>query len=203
MALNLFGVTVNDAHSGDVSVPDVQLIALRELAAICGAVEYRAVEPDDETVARCSDVVAAYAVRGPVLPAPVGVVFRSDDAVRRWLELHYSALSEALSYVENRVAARVHVFRAGDVGERDAGSDLAAVAAESMRVLRRAAVATLPLRMEKVTGIVLSAAFLVEEELWKNFVEEVEAQDKMESSVRFQLTGPWPPYDFVQMQLGA
>jgi hypothetical protein len=131
------------------------------------------------------------------------VVFRSQDAVQRWMELHYVALSDALSFVENRVVGRVHVWRPGDVDEREAGSDLAATAAESFRVLRRAAVSTVPLRLEKVTGIVLSAAFLVEHELWKDFQSEVADQGRHAPHLRFELTGPWPPYDFVHMQLGA
>jgi hypothetical protein len=86
---------------------------------------------------------------------------------------------------------------------RDASLDVDALAAESLRALRRAAVATIPLRVEGKSGIVLSAAFLVEQELWKDFLGEVEAQKTLVPSVRFELTGPWPPYDFVQMQLGA
>ncbi len=203
LALHLLGVTVNDAHTGDIVVPDVQLVSVRELSAICTYVEYHEVDADDVVVSRAKDILSAFVAHGPVLPAPIGVVFRGEESVQRWLELHYSTISEALSFVENRVAARVHVWRTGPPEEREAGVDLAAIAAESMRVLRRAAVATLPLRAEKVSGIVLSAAFLVEDELWKNFVEEVEAQGTTEKSVRFAVTGPWPPYDFVQMQLGS
>jgi hypothetical protein len=203
VALNLFGVTVNDAHSARADASGVQLVAVRDLAAICAEVDYRAIAPDEAAVARYSEVVAAYAVTGPVLPAPVGLVFRSPDSVTRWLELHYGALSEAMTFVENRVAGRVHVWRPGKAEEREVGAELAAAAAESLRVLRRSAVATLPLRVEKLTGIVLSAAFLVETERWKDFVAEVDAQAKMTPSIRFELTGPFPPYDFVQMQLGA
>ncbi len=203
MALNLFGVTVNDAHSARAAVPGVQLVTVRELAAICAEVEHRAIVPDEDVIMRNAEVVAAYAVTSPVLPAPVGVVFRSEDSVQRWLELHYGALSEAMTFVENRVAGRVHVWRPGKPEEREVGSDLAAAAAESLRILRRSAVASLPLRAEKLTGIVLSAAFLVDQAMWREFVAEVDAQAKMTPSVRFELTGPFPPYDFVQMQLGA
>jgi hypothetical protein len=199
----MFGVTVNDAHSARADATGTQLVAVRDLAAICAEVEHRAIPPDDENVARYADVLAAYAVTSPVLPAPVGVVFRSPDSVKRWLELHYGALSEAMTFVENRVAARVHVWRPGKPEEREVGADLAAVAAESLRVLRRTAIASLPLRAEKLTGIVLSAAFLVDSERWKDFKAEVDAQARMTPSVRFELTGPFPPYDFVQMQLGA
>ena len=204
MALNLYGVTFNEAHGSHAeALRDTQLVVVRDLAAIVGESDYTVLEPTAERVARYTEVVAAFAKRGPVLPAPVGVVFKQKDSVHRWLELHYVALSDALSFVDNRVVGRVHVWRPGAAEEREAGSDLAAAAAESLRVLRRTAVTTVPLRMEKVTGIVLSAAFLVEQELWKEFESEVAEQGRRAPHLRFELTGPWPPYDFVQMQLGA
>jgi hypothetical protein len=204
VALNLYGVTFNEPH-GTPAEPaaGTSLVVVRDLAAIVGESEYTVLEPTAERVAQYTAIVSAYARRGPVLPAPVGVVFKQKDSVQRWLELHYVALSDALSFVDNRVVARVHVWRPGAAEEREAGSDLAAAAAESLRVLRRSAVTTVPLRMEKVTGVVLSAAFLVEQDLWKDFAQEVADQGKRTPNLRFELTGPWPPYDFVQMQLGA
>jgi len=204
VALNLFGVTFNEAHGSHAeAMPGTQLVVVRDLAAIVGESEYAVLEPSPERVARYTQVVSEFATRGPVLPAPVGVVFKQRDAVHRWLELHYVALSDALSFVDNRVVGRVHVWRPGPVEDRETGSDLAAAAAESLRVLRRTAVTTVPLRTEKVTGIVLSAAFLVEQDLWKEFAAEVDEQGRRTPNLRFELTGPWPPYDFVQMQLGT
>ena len=49
----------------------------------------------------------------------------------------------------------------------------------------------------------LSAAFLIEQELWKDFATKVEEQDDRTTDLRLELTGPWPPYDFVQMQFGG
>jgi hypothetical protein len=203
VALNLFGVTETEAHEVRSPLPATELIAVRDVAAVCGQSDYAVIEPTAERVQQYIDVVAEYALRGPVLPAPVGLVFRGPDAVQRWIELHYVALSDALRYVDNRVVGRVHVWRPGEVEEREAGSDLAAVAAESLRVLRRSAVSVVPLRLEKLTGIVLSAAFLVEQELWNDFAAEVSEQGRHASDLRFELTGPWPPYDFVQMQLAG
>lgn len=203
MALNLFGVTVNDAHLAHVTVADVETIVVRDLAAICGVAEYRAPELDEAAIARLNSVVSAYVANGPVLPAPAGVVFRSPGTVQRWLELHYGALTEALSFVDNRIAARVHISRVGVGDAKAADLDADAIGAEVLRVLRRAAVATLPLRAERTPGAVLSAAFLVEQELWKQFVDEVDAQSRLAVGVRVDLSGPWPPFDFVQMQLGA
>jgi hypothetical protein len=161
------------------------------------------VDPTEEQATLLGEVVAAYSKRAAVLPAPVGVAFRSRQTVQRWLELHYVALSDALTFVDDRVVGRVHVWRPGKTEEADVGSDLAAAAAEALRELRRSAVSTVPLHSEQITGIVLSAAFLVEQELWKEFAAKVEEQGSRTPNLRFELTGPWPPYDFVQMQFGG
>ena len=202
-ALKLFGVTHSDAGNRGANAPGTELIAVRELSAIVAPSAYAAVEPSPEHALSAGAVVAEYAKRSAVLPAPVGVVFRSRQAVIRWLELHYVALSDALSFVHDRVVGRVHVWRPGDASEREVGSDLAAAAAEALRDLRRAAVATLPLRTEHLTGIVVSAAFLVEQELWKEFASRVADQASRLEELRLELTGPWPPYDFVHMEFGG
>jgi hypothetical protein len=203
VALNLFGVTVNDAHTASVHVDDIQTITVRDLAAICGTTEYRELAIDDAAIEHHRDVISAYALRGPVLPAPTGVVFKSQEALLSWLELHSGALSEALSFVENRVAGRVHISRNTTQDAQVAAVDIDGVAAESLRVLRTAAVATLPLRADRSAGIVMTAAFLVEQDLWGQFKAEVDALAKRSTGVTFAVTGPWPPYDFVQMQLGS
>ena len=201
MALILFGVTVHDALVSTLAVPTATLVVVRDLAAICSEREAPDGPPADGAVIEHNDIISAYGARGPVLPAQVGVVFKSTDAVRRWLELHYSTLSEALTFVENRVAARVHVHRPGGATKGD--SEFETVASESLRALRRYAVAMLPLRGVVGNGALSSAAFLVEEERWKEFLSEVEAQGQTHPGVRLEATGPWPPYDFVTMQLGT
>ena len=201
MALNLFGVTVDDGHTAHVHVDNIQTITVRDLAAICGTSDYREPAIDDEAILYHRDVIAAYALRGPVLPAPTGVVFRSEEAVLSWLELHSGALSEALSFVEIRVAARVQISRANIPEAQAVGADVDGVAAESLRALRGAAVATLPLRADRSAGVVMTAAFLVEQDLWDHFKAEVDALAKRSIGVTYALTGPWPPYDFVKMQL--
>jgi hypothetical protein len=201
VALNLFGVIFNDHDSAPIA--GTELVVVRDLAAVVAESPYAALEPDEERVSHVADVVTQYQARSAILPAPVGVVFRSRDAVQRWLELHYVALSDALSFVDDRVVGRVHVWRPGNEDEQSVGSDLAAAAADALRDLRRSAVATVPLRTEQLTGIVLSAAFLIEQELWKDFAAKVEEQGTRAANLRLELTGPWPPYDFVQMQFGG
>lgn len=203
MGLRLYGVTLFDAHS-QLPADGIQLVPLREIAAVVTDAAYVVASSDGEEIQRYQDAIAVVSARGPVLPAPIGVVFRSRETLVQWMEVHYVTLSEALAYVEDRIEARVHVARGdGKPNEREAGADLAAAAAESFRVLRRGSVAYLPLRTEHMTGIVVSAAFLIDRELWKGFTELVNSQRDEHADLRFEMTGPWPPYDFVRMQFGG
>lgn len=56
-------------------------------------------------------VVGALFAQGSVVPVQPGVVFRRVDTLVGWLELHYAALTDAMSYVEGRGEARLHVCR--------------------------------------------------------------------------------------------
>jgi hypothetical protein len=49
----------------------------------------------------------------------------------------------------------------------------------------------------------LSAAYLVERELWSDFLEAVKDERDRYKQLHIELTGPWPPHDFVRMQFGA
>lgn len=186
-------------------LPDgASVLAVRDLGLIVSDASYTAEVPDDDLVERHRGVVEAAFRHGEVVPIPPGTIFRNDVALRRWVDLHYGTLSDALTYVADRVGARVHIAGIGGEGEVvDSGTDLSAAAAEMMRALRRRAVAGVPLRREHTTGMVLGAAFLVERSLWREFQHEVERLQADGGAARITLTGPWPPFDFVRVDFGS
>ncbi|HEX4684183.1 MAG TPA: GvpL/GvpF family gas vesicle protein [Gemmatimonadaceae bacterium] len=213
MALRLHAITLADApHQANAPATDgngtqngTVVVPFRDLVAV--VTEQRNFGLDEPTpgdAERHRAIVDAVFHRSAVLPAPVGAVFRSPDVLKRWMELHYVSLTDALEFVDDRAVARVHIVRAdGKDEDLETGSDLAAAAAESFRALRRRSVAAVPLRLEEITGLVLSAAFLVERDLWKDFAKAVEEQHDAHRLLRFDVTGPWAPYDFVRMQFGG
>ena len=203
-ALRLYGITDIQHHAQAKPPNGAELIPFRDLAAIVEASDYSAASPTGEVIEQYRKVVDDVFCKAPILPAPVGTVFRSRDTLLRWLELHYIALTEALSFVEDRAVARVHVGRVdGKAADRETGSEVAAAAADSLRLLRRHAVVAVPLKSEQVTGIVLSSAFLVDKELWDDFVTAVDDQRHRNPGLALDLSGPWPPFDFVRMQFGG
>ena len=208
MALRLHAITLADAAQ-NIPVGEDSAVALIPFRDLCAVVSPQRSFVLEETTAALLEehrrIVDRIFHQSSVVPAPAGVVFRSPDVLKRWMELHYVSLSGALEFVEDRAVARVHIVRsdAKDGEEREAGADLAAAATEAFRALRRHAVAAVPLRLEHVTGLVLSASFLVERDLWKDFLRAVEDQHDAHHLLRFDVTGPWAPYDFVRMQFGG
>jgi hypothetical protein len=204
MALRLYGITPLDDHGAEPPPTGVRTVSFRDLAAVVAEAPYAPVPADDSTIAEHRAVVETLFSGRTVVPAPPGVTFRAPQALQRWMELHYVALSDAVAYLDDRAGARVHIVRAdGSHVAADAGTDLAVAAAECMRVLRRQAVAGLPLRTEHLTGLVLSSAFLVEREAWKDFAGAVRRVAADHAGFRVELTGPWPPYDFVRIEFGG
>ncbi len=203
MAVRLYGLTHFDDHGAEPLPTGMQTVRVRDLVAIGGEAPFTPATADEATVASHHEAVESLFVERTLLPAPPGVTFRNTQALQRWMELHYVALSEGLAYVDDRVGARVHIVRADRSAAGDAGTDLAAAAAECMRALRRQAVAGLPLRTEHLTGIVLSSAFLVERGSWNDFTGAVRRLGVDHTRFKVELTGPWPPYDFVRMEFGG
>jgi hypothetical protein len=208
MAMRLHAITIADvsvqfpAGNGTETAAPLKFIPYRDLCAVVS--EQRNFTLDVATPSAVDfhrSVVDAVFRAATVLPAPVGVVFRAPDILKRWMELHYVALTGAMEFVEDRVEARVHVVRAeAAADDRETGSDLAAEAAESLRALRRHSVSTVPLRREEVTGLALSSAFLIDQTAWRTFVVATEEQQAAHHMLQFTVSGPWAPYDFVNMQ---
>lgn len=204
MSLRVFGIMMQDGHAQPKLEDGLKLLTFRDLAAVTEEGDFKATDVETPDVERHLSIVQGLFGHDPILPAPVGCVFRSSEVLQRWMELHYVAISDALAWVEDRQAARVHITRAmGKESDKEAGSDLAAIAAEVTRSLRRRSVSAVPLRSEEVTGIVLSAAYLVERDLWEEFSDAVKDEADRHPAIRMELTGPWPPYDFVRLQFGA
>lgn len=204
MALRLYGITPVDDHGAEAPPAGIRTIGFRDLAAVVADAPYTAPPADDATIVSHHEVVETLFANRSLLPAPPGVTFRAPQALQRWMELHYVALSDALAYVDDRAGARVHVVRAADArASADGAAEIAAAAAECMRVLRRHAVAGLPLRVEPRDDVVLSSAFLVERELWNEFAAAVRRVAAGQTGFRVELTGPWPPYDFVRIEFGG
>jgi hypothetical protein len=176
--------------------PGDELVEHRGLAALVSAVPYRLPEWDRDLIRKHSSTIERAMRRTTIVPAPYGIVFRGRQHVADFLDDQHIALDEALSFLDGAFEMRLHIQPSGrraDVSEGEL-SDQAATFYTALRRRSRAAF-TLP-----AAGLrILSAAFLVSRGDWVSFVEYADEMDADHPQFQFDLTGPWPPYDFVRM----
>ena len=205
-ALRLFGVAAVESGQTNSLAEGTTLTHYRALAAIVEPSTYAIVNLDDDEMAKYLRVLEEAYMHAAVLPAPPGTVFQSTSTLTRWLELHYFTLTEALSVVEGHAAARVSITMTKNPQDSEAQKTFAALAAESLRLLRGQAAATVTLprgENDDEDGIVGRASFLIDTQRWQSFTDTVSKESQRQPALDFHVTGPWPPYDFVRMQFGA
>ncbi|MEO8910381.1 MAG: GvpL/GvpF family gas vesicle protein [Gemmatimonadaceae bacterium] len=205
-ALRLFGVAAVESGNTSSLAAGTTLAHYRALAAVVEPSAYTAVNLDDAEMAKYFGVLEEAYTHATVLPAPPGTVFQSSGTLTRWLELHYFTLTEALSVIDGHTAARVSITNPDGRDEDDTSKGLAALAAESLRLLRTQAAATVTLPHadgDEEDGVVARASFLIDSQRWQSFQDTVAKEARRQTGLDFKVTGPWPPYDFVRMQFGT
>jgi gas vesicle protein GvpL/GvpF len=205
-ALRLYGVAAVESGQTSSLAEGTTLTHYRALAAIVEASSYSTVNLDDGEMSKYLRVLEEAYGHAAVLPAPPGTVFQSQSTLTRWLELHYFTLSEALAVIEGHAAARVSITMMEKQDDGDARKTFAALAAESLKLLRSQAAATVTLPRadsDEEDGVVARASFLIDTQRWQLFADTVSKESQRQPALDFHVTGPWPPYDFVRMQFGA
>ena len=201
----MYGVAAVESGQAMSLAEGTTLVHYRALAAVVEPTPYSVSTLQDDEMAKYSAVLEEAHAHSSILPAPPGTVFQSQSTLTRWLELHYFTLTEALSVVEGHAAARVSVTTRGKQGE-DTRKSLSGLAAESLRLLRSQAAATVTLPKadgDEADDIVARASFLIDTQRWQAFESAVSKEAARQASLDFKVTGPWPPYDFVRMQFGG
>ncbi|HEX6135133.1 MAG TPA: GvpL/GvpF family gas vesicle protein [Longimicrobiales bacterium] len=197
-AIYFYGVTRAKSWRGGrlsrVAGEDVLRIRYRDLEALVRPVPYEIPPMDEQRVQAHQKAVESAMRRGTVLPAPFGIVFRGRRQLIRLLQDQYLVLDEGLSFLEGHWELRLHIAPAGAT---EASLELGDLAMQLYSELRRHARAAVPFSADGKR--LLSAAFLVERSSWIDFVDRAEDLATAHPEIAFDITGPWPPYDFVRI----
>ena len=228
--VRLYGIVGAQEADGRPMPDGACIVPFRDLAAItteCSpgeAFSWRRT-PAPPNLDSYRAVIEAVFEQISIVPAPPGIIFRSRQAIVRWLELHYVALSDAHAFIDGRAVGRVHVERratplegANLRHERLAGE---AVAREVFRSLVGHAVTWTPISglplatgeypavgstgttSEQVASEGAQASFLIDRAHWSDFEAAVAEEDRRDAALGVWVSGPWPPYDFVRLQFGG
>jgi hypothetical protein len=176
------------------------------VAGICSVHRRLVPEASEAEIARHAEVVEAVAAHEVVLPVRFGAVFRRARKLRESLATREGELADALARVAGRVELGVHVHRERPPEPATGtGREYMLARAEERRRAREAAdaihlrlaalAADATLRVLPTSGLLVSAAYLVDRDAVADFEAEVRRLDA-ERPEAFLCTGPWPPYSF-------
>lgn len=171
----------------------VELVRAGDLAALVAPAR-AGTEADAEQVAARHWEVHRALLRTDVAPAPAGVVFADAGAVRGFLTESHAGLTGALERVAGKWEFRLHVEVVDPAFSRDLALDLSTHIYAELRRISAAAVT-----LANTRGRVMSAAFLVKRDASSAFQDKLDVLARLNSALGLDLTGPWPPYDFVTM----
>lgn len=172
----------------------VALVREGDLAALVAPAPPPGTDGEAEHLAARHWEVHRALLRDDIVPAPVGVVFPDHEGVRAFLTESHAGLTGALDRVAGRWEFRLHVELVEPGFNRAMALDLSTHIYAELRRISAAAV-TLPSTSQRV----LSAAFLVDRGATPAFQDRLEVLARLNSALGLDLTGPWPPYDFVTM----
>lgn len=188
--LYLYGIVRARAWRSTAEGEPLVKVRYRDLEALVRPAPYQLPELRDERVRDHQRLVEEVMRRGTIMPAPFGLIFRGRRALIRFLEDQYIVLDEGLAFLDGHWELRLHI--AGEEGDA-----LMEMATHVYSELRRYARAAIPLASGE--GRLMSAAFLVERAGWIDFVGRSDDLGANHPELVLDLTGPWPPYDFVRL----
>lgn len=174
---------------------EYELVARGDLAAaVTPAVFGDQAEPDPEALRVHERVVEALLPRSALVPLPYGLVARDEPAVRELLVRRRDELEDALDYLDDTYEMRVHVSLRGG-GDGEALEGYLRMLHGALRGQARAA-----RRLPGSDDEELVAAFLVARGEWLRLLEKATRWEGHHPGVELRVTGPWPPFDFVNVQ---
>ncbi len=211
MSDHVYVYGIIDAANGDLSIDEegisggtVDTVERDGLAAVTSPVDTTSPERTDEAIER-HDAVLRAVMNGDdgdgrtIVPMQFGMAFVDEARLQTVLAGATPAFERALSELDGAVELGVKVIRTNG-----AGSPSLAETARAMDDHLD------PIADERVDGdrfselLLANRSYLVAREHRDDFGEAVGAlEETLGGGVEIQYTGPWPPYNFVDIRVGA
>jgi hypothetical protein len=200
-------------------------LTYQDIAAVVSPLTTSAVSPTEDNLWRHEAVVEALMTDRAVLPVRFGTSLTDEAAIRAALAAHYANFVASLDRVRGRVELGLRVLweiadsewqTAGSSQQPSATSGRAYLMARLEEERQRQAwreqaealaeeihapldrLATDSTRQVLITPrLLLTAAYLVEQDQVAAFRQKVEALSAAHPKLRLLCTGPWPAYNFV------
>jgi hypothetical protein len=176
---------------------EVYTLEYKDFAPVVSNAAVKKYEVSEEEVELHRKVVEHVMKEYSVLPVAYGMVFKNKKLLMVAMSAGYKAMKKAINEVDNRVELGVKVLipkkNAARDGKEKCRSDF-------LEALKKKAVQSKELKLFS-DRLVLNASFLVDRDKIDDFSGEVEQLGSKYAGLKIQYSGPWPPYNFVDIQI--
>ena len=201
----VYGITADDPvefETDAVGGADrVYTVSHRRLNAVVSDIDTTDPEETDEDAQRHDDVLREIMNRDggrTIVPMQFGMAFENDRALKNVLRGARPAFRRALNDIEGRVELGLKVVR-----EEDADVDDDAIEEAVADELEPIAAQSVPNDLFS-DRLVLNRSYLVDRDEREAFDEAIaRLEDEHGDDLMFRYTGPFAPYSFVDVKIGA
>jgi hypothetical protein len=185
---------------GSIGFDDGEVYTLdyRDFAPVVSDAPMREYEANEEEVEVHKKVVAEVMKEYTVLPVAYGMVFKNRNLLSVAMKAGYKAMKKAIEVVDNRVELGIKVILPKDINNWNGNINLCRTG--FMENLMDIAADSKELKLFS-DRLLLNSAFLVERNKIDEFSLAVGRLASQYKELRTQYSGPWPPYNFVDIHI--
>ncbi len=176
---------------------EVYTLEYKDFAPVVSSAAVKKYEVSDEEVELHRKVVEQVMKEHSVLPVAYGMVFKNKKLLLVAMSAGYKAMKKAMSEVDNKVELGVKVFLPKEAASWDGKEKCKS---DFMEALRKKAAQSKELKLFS-DRLIMNASFLVDRNKIDGFSGEVEQLGNKYPDIKIQYSGPWPPYNFVDIQI--
>ncbi|RPJ75681.1 MAG: GvpL/GvpF family gas vesicle protein [Alphaproteobacteria bacterium] len=153
---------------------------------------------NEEDIKTHTHVVNEVMKKYSAIPVAYGMVFKNKKLVDISMRSGYKAMQKAIKIVDNKVELGVKVILPKDYdGDRQKSEECRS---EFSKSLNQIAFDSKELSLFS-KRLIMNVSFLVERDKVEAFSDEVEKLETKYDSFRVQYSGPWSPYNFVDIHI--
>lgn len=183
----------------------VYIINYKDIAAVVSDASVKDYPVTEEYTRKHEKVASIVLKKCSVVPAAFGQVFKNQRILRTLMKKVYKTLKESMKLVDNKVELGVKAILSKEIAEaldEKKKKQFEEKATEIYSKLNKNADESVKGRLFS-NRLILNSSFLVDKRKMKKFSNDIEMLSKKYKDMKISYSGPWPPYSFVYIKIGA
>ncbi len=186
---------------------EVYTINYSDLTAVVSEAPVREYEPNEENTAKHNRVALEVLKDHTILPVAFGMVFKNRGILTTTMRKVYGPLKKSLRTVDNKIELGVKaVFPADEeelkdlLKDKTLGEFRGECEHEFAETLSKVATESNKGKLFS-ERLAVNSSFLVDKNKIDEFSETLEKLNDKYPKLKIKYTGPWPPYNFVDIRI--